>query len=81
VSLRLASTRPGAVQVQAYDYFVHDDRRDSPVRRRAHVQGSDDARRLAERILRETYHHVSVEVWSQGERVFMVTEGEENEAA
>jgi len=67
--------------VQAYDYFVHDDRRDSPIRRRAHVQGYDDARRLAERILRETYHHVSVEVWSEGKRVFTLKDGQEDAAA
>jgi hypothetical protein len=67
--------------VQAFDYLVHDDRRDAPVRRRAHLQGSEDARRLAERILRETYHHVSVEVWTGGERVFTVRDGEEGAAA
>ena len=67
--------------MQAFDYFVHDDRRDAPVRRRAHLQGSEDARRLAERILRETYHHQSVEVWSEGARVFTVRDGEEGAAA
>jgi hypothetical protein len=77
----LAFDPSGAVPVQAYDYFVHDDRRDAPVRRRAHLQGSEDARRLAERILRETYHHVSVEVWTEGERVFVLKDGEENAAA
>jgi hypothetical protein len=63
-----------------YVYFVHDDRRDAPVQRRMNLHGPDDARRQAERILRETYHHQSVEVWSDGQRVLTVRDGEEDAA-
>lgn len=67
--------------MQEYVYFVHDDRRDEPVRRRAKVQSHEAAGRLAERILSETYHHLSVEVWSEDKRILTLKAGEADAAA
>jgi hypothetical protein len=41
-----------------------------------HVQSDQEGRKLAERILRETYHHQSVEAWSEGEQVLTVRNDE-----
>ncbi|HWF78391.1 MAG TPA: hypothetical protein VN694_14595 [Caulobacteraceae bacterium] len=66
--------------MQVYVYFVHDDRRDAPVERRMNLHGHDDARRQAERILRETYHHQIVEVWSEGRHFLTIKDGEADAA-
>ncbi len=61
--------------VREYVYFVRDDRRDAPVQRRVRLHGYEEACRLAERILRETYHHLSVEMWSEGKPLLTVETG------
>jgi hypothetical protein len=49
--------------------------------RRARVRTYEEAWNLAERMLRETYHHLSVEVWANGEQVLTIRTGEAEAAA
>jgi len=39
----------------------------------AKVRDSFAAHMLADRMLRETYHHLAVEVWEDGERLFTLS--------
>jgi hypothetical protein len=64
-----------------YVFYVHDDRRDARAVRRARVRTYEEAWNLAERMLRETYHHLSVEVWANGEPVLTIRTGEAEAAA
>jgi hypothetical protein len=56
-----------------FAFHVADDRSSEPAVRKASVRDEFDARALAERMLRETYHHTSVEVWEQSERVWVLS--------
>jgi len=67
--------------VKEYVFYLHDDRRDGRAVRRARVRSYDEAWNLAERMLRETYHHLSVEVWTNGEPVLTIRTGEAEAAA
>ena len=67
--------------VKDYVFYVRDDRRDEQAVRRARVRSYEEAWSLAERMLRETYHHLSVEVWANGERVLVIQTGGAEAAA
>ena len=56
-----------------FAFHVADDRSNEPAVRKASLRDEFDARTLAERMLRETYHHTSVEVWEDRERVWVLT--------
>ena len=56
-----------------FAFHVADDRSAEPAVRRASVRDEFEARTLAERMLRETYHHISVEVWEARQRVWVLT--------
>ena len=53
-------------------FHVEDDRQPAPVIRHARVRDERDGTTLAHRMLRETYHHLSVEVWLRGRRVLVL---------
>jgi hypothetical protein len=67
--------------VKDYVFYVHDDRREGQSVRRARLRTYEDAWNLAERMLRETYHHLSIEVWTGGEQVLTIRTGEAEAAA
>jgi hypothetical protein len=54
-------------------YCIADDRDAEPRVRRPRVRDDAEARKLASRILQETYHHMCVEVWDGGERLLCLT--------
>jgi hypothetical protein len=56
-----------------YAFHVVDDRSAEPAVRRASVRDEFEARTLAQRILRETYHHRSIEVWEASQRILVLT--------
>jgi hypothetical protein len=56
-----------------FAFHVVDDRSLEPAIRKASVRDAFEARTLAERMLRETYHHTSIEVWEASERVWVLT--------
>ena len=64
-----------------YVFYVDDDRRDGRTVRRARVRTYEEAWNLAERMLRETYHHLGVEVWANGTQVLTIRAGEAEAAA
>jgi hypothetical protein len=55
-----------------FAFHVADDRSSEPAIRKASLRDEFDARTLAERMLRETYHHTSVEVWEASDRVWVL---------
>jgi hypothetical protein len=65
----------GAEAVRTFAFHVEDDRSSEPAIRKASLHGEFEARTLAERILRETYHHRSIEVWEASRQLFAVTAG------
>jgi hypothetical protein len=67
--------------VKDYVFYLQDDRRDARTVRRARVRTYEEAWNLAERMLRETYHHLSVEVWTNGEQVLTIRTGAAEAAA
>lgn len=56
-----------------FAFHVADDRSAEPAVRKASVRDEFEARTLAERMLRETYHHTSVEVWEESRRVWVLS--------
>ena len=52
-----------------FAFRVEDDRAAEPAVRKATLRDELAARTLAERILRETYHHRSIEVWEATQQV------------
>jgi hypothetical protein len=59
--------------VRTFAFHVADDRSAEPAIRRARVRDEFEARGLAQRILRETYHHRTIEVWEEKRQVFVVS--------
>jgi hypothetical protein len=59
-----------------FTYHIDDDRQAAASVRRAHVRDEAEALKLAARILRETYHHRAVEVWS-GEHLILTLRSDE----
>lgn len=55
-----------------FTYLVNDDRQAGPMLRRVRMRDEIDAREMAERIFRETAHHLGVEVWEKDERLYVV---------
>lgn len=53
-----------------FAFHLSDDRRADPVVRLARVRDEAAAQVLAERMLRETYHHRAVEVWEGDRRIY-----------
>jgi hypothetical protein len=54
-------------------FHIDDDRAAAAAVRRASVRNEFEARRLAGRILRETYHHRSVEVLEASRQICLLT--------
>jgi hypothetical protein len=59
--------------VRTFAFHVADDRSAEPAIRRARVRDEFEARGLAERMLRATYHHRAIEVWDEVRQVFVLT--------
>jgi hypothetical protein len=59
--------------VRTFAFHVDDDRSAEPAIRKASLPGEFEARTLAQRMLRETYHHRSIEVWEACRQLFALT--------
>jgi hypothetical protein len=59
--------------MRSFVFSIEDDRTAGPTVRRASVRDELEARKLAARILLETYHHRSVEVLDANRRICMLT--------
>ncbi len=67
---------PSVPSMRSFNFHVDDDRRGEPVVRKACLRDEHAARELAQRILRETYHHHAVEVWDGGQRIWVLVNQE-----
>jgi hypothetical protein len=59
--------------MRSFVFRIEDDRSAVPAVRRASVRDELEARKLAARILLETYHHRSVEVVEANRQIWMLT--------
>ena len=58
--------------MRIFAFHIDDDRSAEPAVRKASVRDEFEARKLAERILRESYHHRSIEVWDAKTRILVL---------